>query len=122
MIAQAAAVYAMLGAIFGGACAALAAVWNGRRTDRTEQRNTSGTVATADSAVVFANQVAAFQASEQLRKDTAAMLADQIQRCQDEIQALKQEMHERDEAAQARIERLEASLLQMSQQLRKDGA
>lgn len=100
MIAQAGAVYAMFAAIVGGAITGLVALWNGRRQDRSEQRKTSGSVATADSAIVFANQIAAFEASEKLRHDTAALLSAQIERCE-------QEKRERDE----RIERLEQELL-----------
>lgn len=122
MLAQATAVYAMMAAVVGGAITGGVALWNGRREDRTEQRNTSGSVSTSDSAVVFANQIAAFEASEKLRHDTAALLAAQIEQCHEEIQALKKEMREHDEAARARIERLEQKLMEMTEQLRKGQA
>lgn len=101
-----------VGAIVAGA----AVVIKGRMDAKNAQRLASGTVATADSAVVFDNQMKAFDASERLRHDMAA----QIERCQGEIAALKAELNQTHDRYQQRVEALETELAEMAERLRED--
>lgn len=117
MFAQAGAVYGMGGVVLGGLISAGALVWNGRRTDRTAQRNTSGMVETSDAQTVFANQIAVLDAERTLRQALTVL----VEKCQGETEQLKTDMRDQDDRYRVRIEKLEATLLEMTEQLRKGG-
>lgn len=117
MFAQAGAVYGMLGLVVGGLITGGVALWNGRRTDKTEQRNTSGMVDTSDAQTVFANQIAVLDAERTLRQALTAL----VEKCQGETAQLKTDLRDQDERYRVRIEKLEGTLLEMTEQLRKAG-
>lgn len=115
VFAQAGAVYGMAGVVVGGLISAGALVWNGRRTDRTEQRNTSGMVDTSDAQTVFANQIAVLDAERTLRQALTVL----VEKCQGETEQLKVDMRDQDDRYRVRIDKLEATLLEMTEQLRR---
>lgn len=130
-------VWALLGAVTGAAFKAAIDVWRARQEAKTDERKTSGSVESSDAKIVFDAQQGVFTAqqaalvmSEQMRHD----LRDQVERCQGEIQKLKDENDEQDarQKAQAienahhmaeyrkRIEVLEEELDDMSERLRRE--
>lgn len=74
-------VWGFAGIVVGGAVA----LWQSQRISRDDRRKASGSVDSSDAKVVFDAQQAALVMSEQMRHD----LRDQVERCQVELQKLK---------------------------------
>lgn len=116
-------VWALVGAVVGAAFKAAIDVWRSRQEAKTDERKTSGSVESSDAKQVFdaqqnvfAAQQAALVMSEQMRHD----LRDQVERCQGEIQKLKDESAQYMADYRKRIEALETELDDMSDRLRQE--
>lgn len=123
-------VWAFLSAVGGIVVKGVFDLWQNRLTAEAEKRKTSGTVETSDAKVVFDAQQAALVMSESMRHD----LRDQVERCQGQIQDLKDENDKLDEQMKTqaidnaqhlenyrkRVEALEEELFDMSERLRRE--
>lgn len=119
-------VWGFAGVVVGGAVA----LWQAHRASESDRRKTSGSVESSDAKLVFDVQQGALVMSEQMRHD----LRDQVERCQVEIQQLKDENDALDaqlktqakENARAideyrrRIEALDDELFDMSERLKRE--
>lgn len=119
-------IWGFAGVVVGGAVA----LWQSHRASETDRRKTSGSVDSSDAKVVFDAQQAALVMSEQMR----TQLRDQVERCQVEIEKIKDENEALEDRLRAqsdenratlrgyreRIERLEAELADMSRELREE--